>query len=491
MNYKMIFNTTGKIIFAEGLLMILPLICCLCYAEFSIIPSFIIPIAAALILGGLAFVFIKPKDRVIFAREGFIIVALSWISMSLIGCLPFIISQSIPSFVDAFFETTSGFTTTGATILSDVEHLSRGILFWRSFTHWIGGMGILVLTLAVIPSKEDRSIHILRAEMPGPVKGKLVPKLRQSAMILYMIYIALTLLEVIFLLFGGMDLFESLVHALGTAGTGGFGIRNDSIASYNSYIQWVITAFMFLFGINFNIYFMLITTRKIKNLLHQEEMWVYISIIVVTSFIISLYIYPQIGNVGDTIRVSAFQVTSILTTAGFTTVDFDLWQSAPRIILLLLMFVGASSGSTGGGLKISRLIIIFKDIKAQLKKSIHPNYVKTVRLDGKPVDKTTTSAVNHYFVLYIFIFAFMLLILCFEPNNFGEYNKFETIFSGLVSCFNNIGPALGGLGPTMNYAGFSWWNKILLSFAMLLGRLEIYPILFCLIPASWTRTRKI
>lgn len=478
MNRKMVFYTVGQMVMAEAALLVLPLIAALYYGE-SIAKHLVISILIALAVGGTATAVFRTKDNVIYAKEGFAIVALSWIMVSAIGALPFYLSGEIPSYVDAFFETVSGFTTTGASILTDVEAMSRGLLFWRSFTHWIGGMGVLVFVMAIIPNISDRSIHLMRAEMPGPVIGKLVPRAKDTAKILYLIYIVMTVIEIILLICGGMPFFDSLIHSFGTAGTGGFGIKADSIAGYTPYMQWVITIFMVLFGVNFNIYYLLIT-KKLRSILQSSELWTYLGIIVVSIILITFNIYPMYHNISVAIRDSAFQVSSIITTTGYATTDFDLWPTFSKCILLLLMFIGASAGSTGGGLKVSRLMLLIKRVRQQLHHMLHPRSVSTIKFEGKKVEDETLSSVANYFVVYMLCFALIFLILCFESFDI------ETNFSATAACFNNIGPGLSLVGPTSSYAGYSPLSKIVLSFAMLLGRLEIFPLILTFIPSTWS-----
>lgn len=481
MNRRMVFYVLGQMLKVVAGLMCLPLIVSLIYSE-KCIWSFLIAIAVALVSGFALSFFCKTKDSVIYAKEGFVIVALAWISMSLVGALPFYISGEIPSYVDAFFETVSGFTTTGASILTDVESMSHGLLFWRSFTHWVGGMGVLVFIMAIIPKMSDRSIHILRAEMPGPIVGKLVPKARDTAKILYFIYIVMTVIEVIMLLCGGMSLFESIIHAFGTAGTGGFGIKADSIAGYNSYLQWVITVFMFLFGINFNLYYLFLL-RKPKVALKSEELWVYVGIAVVAVVVITINIMPLYDTVAEAIKHSAFQVSSIMSTTGYATTDFNLWPGFSKSILLILMFSGACAGSTAGGFKISRVVLLVKMIRREIKKLIHPRAVTSVRFEGKKIENPVLSGVATYLAIYVVCFIALFLLLSIESFDL------ETNLSAAAACFNNIGPGLGAVGPVLSYAEYSDFSKILLSLAMLFGRLEIYPLLFTMSLSTWTKKR--
>ncbi len=479
MNRRMMMSTVGKMVLAEGILMLLPMIVALIYRE-ACAWSFMITAGAAILAGFILVKCAKPRTPVIYAKEGFFIVSASWILFSLIGAVPFTLSGEIPSYIDAVFETVSGFTTTGASILSDVEALSHGLLFWRSFTHWIGGMGILVFVLAVIPNISERSIHILRAEVPGPTVGKLVPRIKDTARILYLIYVGMTAIQVILLLCGGMSLFDSLLHAFGTAGTGGFGIKADSLGSYSPYLQWVITVFMFLFGVNFNVYY-LILIRRFKSAVKSTEFWVYLGIVLAAILGICINIYPLYGNLSETVRHASFQVSSIITTTGYATADFNLWPGFSKCILLLLMFVGACAGSTGGGMKVSRVTLLFKQVRREFQRMLHPRSVKALRFEGRTVEEQTLTGVNSYVGVYFLCFAVIFLVISLEP--FG----LETNFSAVASCFNNIGPGLGGVGPAASYAEYSNLSKIVLSGAMLLGRLEIFPLLIFFSPSSWLK----
>ncbi len=481
MNHKMVLSTTGHMILTEGLLMLLPLAVSIIYGN-SCILAFLIAIAVTLVVGGALSVIFRTDNRIIYAREGFVIVTLAWLSMSVIGALPFVISGEIPSYVDAFFEIVSGFTTTGASILRNVEEMSEGLLFWRSFTHWIGGMGVLVFVMAIIPDMSDRSIHLIRAEMPGPIIGKLVPKAKDTAKILYLIYIAMTIIQIILLLFGGMPLFDSIVHTFGTAGTGGFGIKGDSIAGYSPYLQWVIAIFMLLFGINFNLYYLLLL-RKFKSVFKSTELWVYLSIVAVSVAVISANIYSIYGNISDTLRTSAFQVSSIITTTGYSTADFNVWPEISKGILLVLMFIGGCAGSTAGGLKVSRFVILLKMIKRELRHMLHPRSVNSIEFEGKTVEKETLNSASVYFIIYSVCFFAIFLLICHEP--FG----IESNFSATAACFNNVGPGFDAIGPACNYADYSAFSKIILSFAMLLGRLEIFPLIIAFYPATWSKNK--
>lgn len=480
MNRRIVFNMMGKILSVEGVLFLLPLICSLFYGENDVALSFLITALITVGIGLTLSIFVKPKDSNIFAREGFAIVALSWLTVSLLGALPFVMTGQIPSYIDAFFETVSGFTTTGATILSgaQIEGMSRGLLFWRSFTHWIGGMGVLVFVMAILPSESGRSIHIMRAEVPGPIVGKLVPKIRETAKILYLIYIALTAIMVAFLLFGGMSVFDSLVHAFGTAGTGGFGIKADSIGGYSPYLQWVIAVFMLIFGINFNLYY-LILVGKVRSAIKSSELWCYFGIIAVSATMICMNIAESFSSLSENIRASFFQVVSIITTTGYTTLDFSKWPELSKTVLLLLMFVGGCAGSTAGGLKVSRVMLLFKTVKRDLRKMLHPRSVGVVKHEGKTIDDSTIGNTSVYFITFFLLFFVMLLIISLEP--FG----LETSFSAVASCFNNVGPAYGA--ATFGYYDFSALSKLTLAVAMLLGRLEIFPLLLALAPSTWLK----
>ena len=475
----MILNTVGLMLKVEAALLLLPAIAALIYGE-SCLWSILISAAISLAAGFALTLLSRPKSQVIYAREGFITVALAWVAVSAVGALPFYISREIPSYIDAFFETVSGFTTTGASILLNVEVMSRGLLFWRSFTHWVGGMGVLVFVMALVPSVTDRSIHIMRAEMPGPVVGKLMPRARDTASILYKIYVGMTLLQIILMWIGGMPLFESIVHAFGTAGTGGFGVKADSIAGYSPYLQWVITVFMLLFGINFNLYYLLLI-RRFRAAAQSSECWYYLGIVGVCIALITVNILPMYANFREALRLSAFQVASIVTTTGYATADFNLWPQFSKAILLLLMIMGACAGSTGGGLKVSRAVMLFKMVGKEIRHLLHPRSVNSVRFEGKHVDGATLKSVSSYFAIYIICILAICLILSLEPFDL------ETNLSATLACFNNIGPGLAAVGPASNYAAYSPASKLVLSLAMLLGRLEIYPLLLTLAPGTWIR----
>lgn len=479
MNKKLVFNVLGRLLQAMSPMLLIPMVVCLIYKESSFL-AFIEASVLSFFAGSVLRFITRRYSKVIYAKEGFAIVALAWFITSLIGALPFYISGEINSFVDAFFESVSGFTTTGATILNDVEALSHGMLFWRSFNHWIGGMGVLVFMLAFVSSISDRSIHILRAEMPGPQVGKLTPRSKDTSKALYIIYIVLTLLQIILLWLGDMNLFESIVHSFGTAGTGGFGIKNNSLVNYSPYSQWVITVFMFLFGINFNLFYLCIL-KRFRTAIKSTELWVYTLITIVSILLITTNVYSLYGSVPEAIRAASLQVVSISTTTGFASADFNLWPSLSKAILLLLMFIGACAGSTAGGLKTSRVIILFKMIRKEIRKMTHPRSVSSVKFEGKEVDEGTQRSVTTYFAIYFISILIIFLLLSLEPFSI------ETNFSAVVSCFNNVGPGFDGVGPMENYSVYSPFSKLLLSFAMLLGRLEIFPLLIAFIPSTWKK----
>lgn len=475
MNKRMIFFMLGRIVLLEAILLLLPLGCSLVYKE-ECFWAFAITIAIAITISFCLSFINKPKDKNIFAKEGFVIVSLAWIVLSAIGALPFYISREIPSYVDAFFETVSGFTTTGASILTDVESMSRGLLFWRSFTHWIGGMGVLVLLMAIFPTDSGRSMHIMRAEMPGPIVGKLVPKIKSTARVLYLIYMALTGVQIVLLLLGGMSIFESVIYSLGTAGTGGFGIDADSLAGYSAYSQWVITIFMLIFGVNFNLYY-LILVKKAKTALKSEELWLYLCIVAVSTGIIAYDIYSMYG--AESVRQSAFQVASIISTTGYASADFNLWSPLSKGILFLLMFVGACAGSTAGGIKVSRIILLFKSIRSNLRQVLRSRSVESVNFEGKKIENRTITNTLAYLALYFLCFGIIFLIISFDRFDI------ETNISAVAACFNNVGPGFSGVGPTSSYFDYSNISKLVLSYAMLLGRLELYPMLLLFAPSVW------
>lgn len=478
MNYSIITYIIGWILNFEAAFMLLPCITALIYQEKSGW-SFVITILLCLLVG-VPRVLHKPSNKVFYVKEGFVTVSLSWVILSIVGAIPFVISGSIPNVIDALFETVSGFTTTGASILSDVESLPRCILFWRSFTHWIGGMGVLVFVLSILPMAGGYHMNLMKAESPGPSVSKLVPKVRSTAMILYGIYIFLTLLELVFLLAGRMPMFDALVTSFGTAGTGGFGIKNDSMTSYSSYLQNVTTVFMILFGVNFNVYFLLLA-KKPRQAFRSEEVRDYLGIIFLTIVIITFnirHIYPSIM---ESFRHAAFQVASIITTTGFATTDFNNWPQVPKTILVMLMFVGACAGSTGGGIKVSRFAILLKTVKKELEQYIHPKSVRKIVMDGKPVEHEVVRSINVFLITYVLVFSFSVLLIGFDDHDL------ITNFTAVAATLNNIGPGLELVGPTQNFGVFSGGAKLILIFDMLAGRLELFPLLLLFLPRTWKK----
>lgn len=483
MNFGMIKNLCGQVIRFEAIFMSLSLIVSVIYKEYF---SALIFFGIILFMFALSFVLShkKPKDRSFYAKEGLVTVSLSWVVISLFGALPFIISGSAPSFIDSLFESISGFTTTGSSVLADVEVLDKGMLFWRSFTHWIGGMGVLMFVMAILPMSGADPLHLMRAESPGPTTEKLVPKARQTAKILYKIYIGLTLLQIAFLLFGGMPVFDSIVHAFGTAGTGGFSIKNASIGAYNSvYLETVITVFMALFGVNFSAFFLLIA-KKFKSFLTHEEVRAYFLIMAVSIVAIALNTLGTVyQSFGESLRYSSFQVSSVMTTTGYATTNFDTWPAFSKFILLFLMFIGACAGSTGGGIKVSRFVIMFKTLKREAKKILHPQAVSIIKLDKMPVQEDVIRGTGVFIVVFFVITAFSIALVSLDGYDM------KTSATSVMACINNIGPGLGMVSPAGNFGAFSPFSKIVLMFDMLVGRLEIYPILLLLSPAVWHKKR--
>ena len=479
MNYSMIVYLLGWILNFEAIFLVIPAITAVIYGEAEFI-SFLITIGICLLIGLLIIFLGKPKKKTIYTREGFIIVALSWIVLSIFGTLPFVISGSIPSFIDALFETVSGFTTTGATILSDVETLPKSILLWRSFTHWIGGMGVLVFILAFLPLSGAQNMNLMKAESPGPSVSKLVPKVKTTALILYSMYFGMTVLQFILLIIGGTPVFDSLNITFATAGTGGFGIKNDSLASYSDYVKIVTTVFMILFGINFNIYFLLIL-RKFRDALKNSEMRAYFIVITAAVFIITLNIGGSFESLGDAIKHITFTVASVITTTGFMTVDFNLWPELSRTILILIMFIGGCAGSTSGGIKVSRLLILFKSLAKEIRLLIHPNQIRKLEIDGHKIDHNVIRSTNVYMVCYLMIFAISVLIISFDNHSL------LTNFTAVATTINNVGPGLDMVGPTQNFGFFSDTSKLVLIFNMLAGRLELFPVLLLFSPVTWKK----
>ena len=474
----MIGYVIGRILVTEAALLALPAVTALTYGE-SLRPFLLT--ALLLVAVGLVMGRKKPARTALYARDGFAVVALAWLLMSAFGALPFVLSGDIPFYVDAFFETVSGFTTTGASILTEIEPLHRGILFWRSFTHWVGGMGVLVFVMAILPMTDGHGMHLMRAEVPGPSVGKLVSRMSDTAKILYGIYLVLTVIEIILLMVGGMPLFDSCIHAFGSAGTGGFSNRNLSVGAYdNAYFDGVIGVFMLLFGVNFNLYYFLLI-KRFKDVFHSEELRAYLGIVAAAVIAIAVDILHIYGSVGKSLRYAFFQVSSIITTTGFATADFNTWPTFSKGILVVLMFIGACAGSTGGGVKVARVVILVKSSLADMRKMLHPNAIATVRFEGKPLTERSVRGVHVFISVYVLVFAVSFLLLTLEGFDL------VTTFTALAACINNIGPGLEVVGPMGNYAQFSPWAKLLLSFNMLVGRLEIFPMLLLCAPSIWKR----
>lgn len=479
MNYRMIIYMMGKMLGVEGVLLLIPCLVSAVYREETWLIFF--ATAVSLVLLSLLLSFRRPKNNTIYAKEGFVIVALAWILWSLFGALPFYISGSIPSYVDAYFETVSGFTTTGSTILSDIEALPKGMNFWRCLTHWVGGMGVLVFVMAIVPLGEKRSMFLMRAEVPGPTCEKLVPKAQSTAKLLYGMYLFLSVLEVLFLLAGGMNLYDAVVHTFSTAGTGGFSNRNTSVGFYDSaYIDSVITVFMLLFGINFNLYFFILL-KQFREVFKSEELRVYLGVVAGAIALITINITHLYETPLKAFRYASFQVASVITTTGFSTADFDIWPEFSKCIFLLLMIVGACAGSTGGGMKVSRIILLFKTISKEIRQTLHPKSVNVVKLDGKRVPDESIHSVYVYIICYILILAGSVLLI--SVDNFD----FATSFSSVLTTLNNVGPGINLVGPTQNFYKFSAFSKIVFSFDMLIGRLEILPILMLFAPKTWRK----
>ncbi len=476
MNSSIIRYILGNVLKIEAVLLLLPCLTAVIYQEAE--GFCFLGVSILCLFLGVLMTWKKPNNFVFYLKEGCIATSLSWVFLSFFGSLPFVFTGEIPSLTDALFETISGFTTTGASILSDIEALSHTSLLWRSFTHWIGGMGVLVFLLAIIPMSGGSHINLMRAESPGPSVGKLVPKLRYTARILYIIYFGLTILELILLLIGRMPFFDALTTTFGTAGTGGFGIKNDSMMSYSTYLQWVVTIFMILFGVNFNAYY-LILLGSIKKAFAMEEVRCYFGIIITAIVIIFFETLSIFGNVFDTLTHVSFQVASIITTTGYSTVDFDTWSQASKAVLVLLMFVGACAGSTGGGIKVSRFVILVKTLGKELTSYIHPKSIKKIKMEGKPIEHEVVRSTNVYFITFMIIFAASVLAVSFEGKDL------ITNFTAVAATINNIGPGLEMVGPTQNFSLFNPFSKYVLMFDMLAGRLELFPLLILFHPAIW------
>ena len=481
MNISIIRRILGYVLLLEAGLLLIPCAVGLIYHEKEYLAYLIVSaicLAVGTVIGAK-----KPKNAVFYLKDGCVATALSWIVLSLFGCIPFLITKEIPRFIDALFETVSGFTTTGTTIINDVEIISHASLIWRSLTHWVGGMGVLVFLMAVVPLSGGSNINLMKAESPGPSVGKIVPKMKQTARWLYYIYVGLTLAEVVFLIFGGVSVFEAFATATATAGTGGFGVKNSSIGGYSAYVQWVVTVFMILFGINFNAYYFILI-RQFKRALAIEEIRVYFCVIITSALIIFLNIFRMYPTASEAIRHSFFQVAAIITTTGFTTTDFDMWPALPKTILVMLMFVGACAGSTGGGIKISRYIISVKSVGREIKSFLHPKSVSKVKMDSKTVDSDVIRTTNLYFITFIMIFVISLLLVSIEGRDLTSN------FTAVASEMNNIGPGLNTAGATENFSTFTVLSKCVFIFDMLAGRLELFPMLMLFHPVLWKDTVK-
>ena len=480
MNTRMIGFLLGRILLVEAGLLALPLLTALLYGE-SLMPWLATMLVLAAIGGALSLR--KPERTALYAKDGFAAVALVWLLMSAFGALPFVLSGDIPNYIDAFFETVSGFTTTGASILTAVEPLSRGGLLWRSFTHWVGGMGVLVFVMAILPMSDGHTMHILRAEMPGPTAGKLVSRMSDTAKILYGMYFVMTIVMIVLLLLGGMDLFDASVHAFGTAGTGGFSSRNASVGAYNSaYIDIVTGIGMLAFGVNFNLYYFLLI-RRFRDVAKSEELWAYLGIVAFSTVTIAANIRHLYGAVGTSLRHAFFQVSSIITTTGYATVDFNTWPTFSKAILVALMFIGGCAGSTAGGIKVARVVILQKVSVSEMRRMLHPNAVPASQFEGKPLNERSIRGVHLFLAVYLMVFVASCLLVSLEQLDL------VTTFTAVAACINNVGPGLEIVGPMGNFSSFSPWSKLLLSFDMLVGRLEIFPMLLLFAPALWKKNR--
>ena len=476
MNTSIIRYILGQAIRMEGLLLLLPCIISLIYQEKAGLAYLIVAVICVAI--GSALTFVKPKNKIFYLKEGCVITSLTWISLSIFGCLPFIISGDIPSFTDALFETVSGFTTTGASILSDVEALSYASLFWRSFTHWVGGMGVLVFILAIVPLSGGSNMNLMKAESPGPSVGKLVPKLKQTARLLYFIYLGLTIIQFILLLIGKMPVFDAITLTLGTAGTGGFAVRNTGLTEYTAYQQWVITIFMIVFGVNFNAYYFIIL-KKFKKAFTMEEVRAYLLIVIAASAIIFVEIYEKATGIEYALRHAFFQVAAIITTTGYSTIDFDLWSTTAKTVIILLMFSGACAGSTAGGIKISRIIVAIKTMLKEMNSYIHPKSIKKINIEGKPIEHEILRSINVFLITYMLIFGASMLLI--------STNKLDmtTNFTSVLTSLSNVGPGFNLVGPTKNFGFLNSFTKYILIFDMLAGRLELFPLLMLFHPGLW------
>ena len=478
MNYRMIAKLLSYVMLVEAALLLLPLLTAICFQE-SVLPylfTILILVAAAL-----PWQFVKLPNNRIFAKEGFVIVALSWIVLSLFGALPFVFGGAIPNYIDALFETASGFTTTGATIMPDLTSVDRSVLMWRAFTHWIGGMGVLVFVMALIPSEGGRNIHLLRAEVPGPTKGKLVPRLRHTALILYTIYFVLTVVELIVLLIAKLPFYDALITAFSTAGTGGFGVLNDSIAGYHSpAVEWIVAIFMMLFGVNFNIFFFILL-GKFKNVFKNSELRVYLLLAIAATTAIAVNTHSMYHSIGDAIRTSFFTVASTMSTTGFVVYDYGTWPALSKAIIVLLMAIGASAGSTAGGIKVSRVMILFKNMVRELKHMLRPNSVNRVKMDGETLEEETVRSASSYLIMYVLTLVLSFVLISIDGMSI------ETNLTTVLSCVNNVGPVLGTITPFGNLSGYSIFSKIVLTLDMLFGRLEFLPMLILFSPATYKK----
>ena len=481
MNRAMIRNILGSVLEIEAVLLLIPVITALCYGENA--GWYYLATAALCFLVGFLFKLRKATDTVFYLKEGCVITGLSWILMSAFGCLPLWVSGEIPRFEDALFETISGFTTTGATILNDVEILPKSILLWRSFTHWVGGMGVLVFLLAVLPLTGGSNMNLMKAESPGPSVGKLAPRVRSTAQILYGIYIVMTIVEMLLLAAGGMQIFDAVTLSFGTAGTGGFGVLNSSVGSYSAYQQWIITVFMILFGVNFNCYALIFFGQAVKAF-KSEEVRSYLAVILFSVAIIFFQIKDGYASVENALRDSAFQVGSIITTTGYSTADFDLWPATSKTVIVLLMFIGACAGSTGGGIKVSRFVILIKSMAKELGSYLHPRSIKKIKMDDKMIEHEVIRATNVYFITFVIIFSVSVLLLSIENKDL------VTTFTAVAATINNIGPGLEAVGPTQNFSNFSIFSKYVMILDMLAGRLELFPMLMLFNPLLWTEAIK-
>ncbi len=483
MNYKMMGRFIAWILVIEAIFMLPAWGISFYDGTDHVTRAFEFTIALMLVIAAVLALLSRKAQKVFFAKEGLFCVGISWIVMSLVGCLPFCLSGEIPHYIDALFEIVSGFTTTGSSIVTDVEALSRGVIYWRSFSHWLGGMGVLVFLLALVPvsgNNEGFTMHLLRAESPGPSVGKLVPKMRRTAAVLYLTYLALTVVNVLFLLIGDMPLFEALCTAFGTAGTGGFGIKNDSMASYSPYLQNVTTVFMLIFGVNFGCYYLMIL-RRFRSVLRDEELRLYLGVVLGSIVLITVNIASKCDTVWDAMRHAAFQVSTIITTTGYSTTDFDLWPSLSKGILMVLMMIGACAGSTGGGFKCIRVLVILKNIRRNLAQMINPRRVRVIRVNEKPVDERMIANTNSYLGVYVLIMVVSFLLVSIDGFSV------TTNFSAVLSCFNNIGPGFDAVGPMCNFSIYSYFSKLILTLDMLAGRLEIFPILVLFSASTWKR----